>query len=62
VEVLDLQGRRVRTLLRGDLAAGPAVITWNGLDEAGRPVPSGTYLARLVGGGQIATHKMMLTK
>jgi hypothetical protein len=62
VEVFDLQGRRVRTLLRDDLPAGPAVIAWNGLDEAGRPVPSGTYLARLVSGGQVATHKMMLAK
>jgi len=62
VEVLDLQGRRVRTLLRGELPAGPAVIAWDGLDAAGRPAPSGTYLARLIGGGQVATHKMTLAK
>ncbi|MHB8079405.1 MAG: MXAN_6640 family putative metalloprotease [Candidatus Krumholzibacteriia bacterium] len=62
VEIVDLQGRRVRTLLRGDLPAGPATVPWDGLDEAGRAVPSGPYLVRLSSGGQVATRKMMLTK
>jgi len=37
VEVFDVRGRRVRTL--------PAkhVVTWDGRDDAGRPVSSGTY-------------------
>ncbi len=61
VEILDLLGRRVRTL-RAELPAGPATVAWDGLDDAGRAVPSGAYLARLTSGGQIATCKMMLTK
>jgi hypothetical protein len=62
VEILDLQGRRVRALVRAELPAGPATVAWDGLDGAGRAVPSGAYLARLAGGGQVATRKMMLTR
>jgi hypothetical protein len=62
VEILDLQGHRVRALVRAELPAGPAMVTWDGLDDAGRAVPSGAYLARLASGGQVATRKMMLTK
>jgi hypothetical protein len=62
VEVLDLQGRVVRTLHDGQLAAGPATLSWDGRDAAGRRVASGAYRARLTAGGQTATHKMILAK
>lgn len=62
VDVLDLQGRHVRTLLSGLVEAGERSLEWDGRDEAGRPVASGSYLARLRADGQVATHKMVLTK
>jgi len=62
VDVLDLQGRVVRTLHRGDLPRGETSLEWDGRDDAGRAVASGTYLARLRAGGMTATHKMSLTK
>ncbi|MBK8166984.1 MAG: T9SS type A sorting domain-containing protein [bacterium] len=62
VDVLDLQGRHVRTLLSGLVEAGERSLEWDGRDEAGRPVASGAYLARLRADGQVATHKMVLTK
>ncbi len=49
LELLDLQGRRVRLLAEGALAPGPHRLDWDGRDGGGRPVPSGVYLARLVG-------------
>lgn len=45
--VFDLAGRRLRVLHAGDLAAGTHAFAWEGLDDAGRPQPSGAYLCRL---------------
>lgn len=47
LEVFDLAGRHVRTLLHGQLPAGPHRVRWDGTDHVGRPVASGTYLAGL---------------
>ena len=44
----DLRGRVVRHLIAGEELSGTVERTWNGADDGGRPLPSGTYLARLV--------------
>jgi len=46
--IYDVRGARVRTLDRGEHAAGPHQAVWNGRDEAEREVPPGVYLVRLV--------------
>ncbi|HOX24380.1 MAG TPA: FlgD immunoglobulin-like domain containing protein [Candidatus Krumholzibacteria bacterium] len=45
--IFDLRGRRVATLVAGELAAGVHRVGWDGRDDAGRSVPAGTYLCRL---------------
>jgi len=52
--VHDVRGRQIRTLLDGELTAGRHVTDWNGLDDAGKRVPSGIYMVRLrsAGGGE----------
>ena len=45
--VVDLRGRVVRRLSDGELAAGPHAVAWDGTDDTGRAVASGSYLARL---------------
>lgn len=47
VAVYDVQGRRVRTLLDGDLPAGATRAVWDGRDRTGAAVGSGVYFARL---------------
>ena len=49
VEVLDLSGRRVRTLCRGLLPAGARTFSWDGRTERGAEAPTGLYLARARG-------------
>jgi hypothetical protein len=44
VDVYDLRGRQIAVILDRVLDAGAYVATWDGLDLAGRPAPSGTYL------------------
>ena len=47
-EVWDLAGRRVRLLLVGAQGAGQYRRSWDGRDGAGRLVPPGIYLIRVV--------------
>jgi hypothetical protein len=60
LEVFDVHGRRVRTLLRDARhdEAGSWTIGWNATDDVGRPVPSGTYFYRLTANGTMQTRKM----
>lgn len=44
--LLDLQGRRVRTLARGLLPRGTTSVHWDGRDDQGRAVAPGTYFVR----------------
>jgi len=60
VDVVDLNGRLVRTVWQGSLAAGPHSFPWDGRDDAGRMVAAGTYFARLHSAGQMSTTKMIL--
>ena len=46
--IYDISGRTVRHLLDGaSLAAGPHSVEWQGRDDAGSPVATGVYFARL---------------
>jgi hypothetical protein len=45
--VFDVAGRAVRTLVDGETGAGIHRTAWNGTDDRGRPVPAGTYYARI---------------
>jgi hypothetical protein len=61
--IVDVRGRRVRTLLRGEeLPAGAHELRWNGRDDNGRPVSSGVYLIRSVVDGARASHRITLLK
>lgn len=62
LDVFDLSGRKVRTLVDATLDAGQHTALWNGLDDSGRGLASGTYVARLRSGNQVTTHKLVLTK
>ena len=46
--LFGLDGRRVRVLLDGPLAAGAHERIWDGRDERGTPAPAGVYFAKLV--------------
>jgi len=60
--IYDLRGQRVRTLVRDVVPAGSHAVTWQGQDDAGRQVASGTYFYRLTAGGESIVRKMLLVK
>jgi hypothetical protein len=46
--IFGLDGRRVRTLARGTIAAGVHRVSWDGRDDANQQVGAGMYFVRLV--------------
>lgn len=62
LEVFDLQGRLVRTLVDGERVAGRHEEIWDGRDMTGRQVASGVYFYRLKAGEFSETRSMTLVK
>lgn len=60
--VYGLDGARIRTLVNGRREAGSHEVVWDGCDEAGRPVATGTYFARIQAGDFRQIRKMVLVK
>lgn len=52
LEVIGVDGRRVRTLARGVFAAGEHARVWDGADDRGRALPAGLYFVRLTAGAE----------
>ena len=62
LSVYALDGRRIADLHDGELAAGGHAFTWRGMDDAGRAVPSGVYLAHLRHATGSTTRRMVLLR
>jgi hypothetical protein len=61
-EVLDLRGRLIRVLAAETMDPGLGAVAWDGRDDAGRAVASGTYLWRLRADGREFSGKMSLVR
>jgi len=59
LDVFDPGGRRIATLLDGELPAGERHATWGGRDDQGRPAAAGLYFARLTWGGRTLTRRLV---
>jgi 5'-nucleotidase len=62
LEVFDILGQKVKILFSGQMPAGNHKLIWNGFDDAGHQVSSGSYLYRLTAGKQQITRKMLLLR
>jgi len=62
LDIYNVAGQRVRTLIDGPLAAGTRRVVWDSTDDRGNAVSSGVYIARLVAGRSQATHRMTLLR
>lgn len=62
LQVVDLRGRLVASLLDGDLAAGRHAVVWDGRNDGGRGMPSGVYFARLSVGSDESLTRMSLVR
>ncbi len=63
VDVYDLRGNRVRTLLDAPVAQTYGTLSWDGRNDDGRVLPSGVYLVRLLDPDHRAhSQRVVLTK
>jgi hypothetical protein len=60
--VYDLNGRRVKTLVNEEEHAGQHFVQWDGTNQAGRSVASGTYFYKLTAGSFSKVEKMVLMR
>ena len=62
LEIFDVLGQRVRTLLEERLPPGQYSLNWNGRNDAGKTVSSGVYFYRIEAGAYNAMKGMVLIK
>lgn len=62
VALFDITGRKVRSLLDGDVTAGPHALTWDGRDDDGRRVAPGIYFVRYGAGRAALSRKIIMAR
>ena len=60
LEVFNVLGQRVATLVDGERAAGSHTAAWTATDATGRAVGAGVYIYRLSSGGATVSRRMVL--
>jgi hypothetical protein len=62
LEIYNLLGQRISTLVDQRLDAGVTAVKWNGRDDAGRQMPSGVYLYRIEAGSFTAIRRLVMMR
>ncbi len=62
IDIYNLKGQKVKSLVQETKAAGNYNVVWNGTDDNNRPVSSGVYFFKMNAGKYSATRKMILMK
>ena len=60
VDVYDVAGRRVTTLVNEARAAGPGDVRWSGRDTRGAAMAAGVYFVRMQAAGETRTGRIVL--
>jgi len=62
LEVYNLRGQLIKTLVKGARETGDYTSTWDGTDDTGKSVTSGVYFYKMKTSNYTATKKMILLK
>ncbi len=62
LEIYNIRGQKVRTLVKDELNAGNHSVVWNGKDDANKSVSSGVYFYRMQSDNFKAVNKMLMMK
>jgi len=62
IEIYNIKGQKVKTLINEQQNAGHYQVSWQGKDSNGKSVASGMYFCRLKTTSKTLTRKMMLIK
>ena len=62
IEVFNVKGQKVATLVNREQSAGDYQVVWNGQNDAKKSVPSGVYFYKMKSGDYSVSKKMILLK
>ncbi len=62
LNIYNIKGQKVKSLVSGELSQGTHRIVWNGRDDSGQTVGSGIYFVRMQAGNYTETKKITLIK
>jgi flagellar hook assembly protein FlgD len=62
IDIYNIKGEKVKTLVNSTLPADNHKVVWNGNDDNQRQVASGMYFYKMQTQGFSKTHKMLLIK
>jgi hypothetical protein len=62
IMIYNMLGQEVRVLFAGQMESGIQTLPFDGKDQSGRALASGTYIYRMVAGTFVESKKMMLLK
>jgi len=62
IEIFNVKGQKVRSLVNNVKEAGEHTVVWNGTDDNGRAVSSGVYYFKMNAGKYSSTKKMIMMK
>ncbi|MCK4694224.1 MAG: T9SS type A sorting domain-containing protein, partial [Candidatus Cloacimonetes bacterium] len=62
LEIYNIKGQKVRTLVDKHLEASNHMVVWNGRNDSGKSVSSGIYFYKMKSGNYSSTKKMILLK
>lgn len=62
IEIYNIKGQKVKTLINEHVTAGDQIIVWDGTDNNSHKVSSGMYLYKMKSSNYTSTKKMILMK
>lgn len=62
LDVVNVNGQKIRTLVNEQRATGTHTVTWDGYDDQGRQMPSGVYFYQMAAEDFSKTRKMLLAR
>jgi hypothetical protein len=62
IKIYDMLGQEVSTLFAGEVVRGTYTANWNGLNDAGVQMSSGSYIYKMVAGDFVQSKKLVFLK
>jgi len=62
VKIYDMLGQEVRTLFASEVMRGTYSVEWDGMNDSGMQMSSGSYIYRMIAGDYVQSKKMVLLK
>lgn len=62
MDVYNLKGQKVRSLINKSMTAGEHKLSWDGKNDAGNSVANGVYFVKMKSGNAVQTQKLMLLR